>query len=700
MKRLPYLLMAIIGLGYFAILIYNAGFIGSIGVLLTYLVLGAGSMWGPTSRFIGETKSTESIILSFLFAPIPLGIGAWLSSVTQWFEARYIPAALGLVYSGWVLYSELIRSKNTRTDWNAFTGRIPTLYSWILGSLVLIPSLFVTLSSQKIGESAIKLYNDLPWQIAMTSETLVRPAKYFPFLSGVELSYPWTFHGFLGTLGSFTGISASTLVTQVWPIVFSFLLPLFVAFYAWRLTSNKWVTVLSPITLMFFVGPEVPFNEAIRFVLPYSISPTYEFGILALLSVLIFLSYGTPSSISGRISGLLIAMTLVFVASGSKGSNGLILVAVFAVYFAHSLLTKPHKRYAALITGMAGIGALGAYTMTISGDANSLNLNSLSFLTGATSLVSPLIFLMVALSWIVGSAWVIRHYEPEKFSAVLPSIAAFIAGVVCLGLFGHPGQSQIYFFWSVVPILVVLGLWAIQLLFAHFGPIVVIPLILAWGAGQVLDEQVSYFFIHDVYAKFKWFLLWGILLCSLLVIYSLRKPRQRITKQMALLLMASTAVVSMAAQPFSDVQKVFSGPASTTAIVTLTNDQMVGFNQVKLITVIDEVIATNHHCLTSVVIGDECDGRSTALSAFSERRVLVEGHYNVNSPEEMSRLKLNDEFIYSPTPENQQKMWDLGVRYVFVDKLIGIPVDLSNYGVLEFDSKDVQIWKLNPPVSQ
>lgn len=697
MRRLPYLLIAAVGIGYFSILVYNTGFPGALGILTSFVLLGAGGMWGLTSRYLEGKKYSEILIVSLLFAPIPLGVGAWLSSVSQWYEARYVPSIIGLIYSIWVFIGQRKTWRIENIEGQGFIGTRPILYSWTLGAVVLIPSLFVTISSQHVGSTAVKLYNDIPWQIAMTSETLVRPAEFFPFLSGQKLAYPWSFHGFLGSLGSFAGVSASTLVTEVWPILFSFLLPLSIAFYAWRISANKWVSLLSPIAIVFFVGPQVPFNEAIRFPLPYSISPTYEFGILALLSVLIFLSYGIPQAANGKIAALVIATTSVFIAAGSKGSNGLILVAIFLAFLIHALFTQANKRFAALLTAAGGIGALAAYTMTISGDANNLNLHSLSFLAGATSLVSPLVFLMVTFVWVIGASWIIFHFQSGKLAKLWPSLAAVASGLFCLALFGHPGQSQIYFYWSIVPIIIVLSIWAMQLLFVEFGAIVMVPLLFSWGLGQVLDAQISYFFIPDVYAKFKWFVIWGLILIGISTWFFSQKPRPSISRKTISLLLASTAVISIAAQPFGDFQKVFSGPAATNAFVSITADQIEAFSKIKTATVPNELIATNHHCLTAVPVGEDCDGRSTALAAFSERRVLIEGHYNLSNPEAMALLALNDEFIYSPTPQNYKAMWDLGVRYVYVDKQIGIPVDLSEFATVIVDSENAQVWKLNAP---
>lgn len=697
MRRLPYLLFAAVGIGYFSILVYNTGFPGALGILTSFVFLGAGGMWGLTSRYLEGKKYSEILIVSLLFAPIPLGVGAWLSSVSQWYEARYVPSIIGLIYSIWVFIGQRKTWRIENIEGQGFIGTRPILYSWTLGAVVLIPSLFVTISSQHVGSTAVKLYNDIPWQIAMTSETLVRPAEFFPFLSGQKLAYPWSFHGFLGSLGSFAGVSASTLVTEVWPILFSFLLPLSIAFYAWRISANKWVSLLSPIAIVFFVGPQVPFNEAIRFPLPYSISPTYEFGILALLSVLIFLSYGIPQAANGKIAALVIATTSVFIAAGSKGSNGLILVAIFLAFLFVSIREQTNKRFPIILTSCAAIGAIAAFTITISGNPNSLDFQSLTFLSGATSLVSPIIFLLVLFVWILGIFWTLNHFNKAKMATLLPSFASLLSGVICLGIFGHPGQSQIYFYWSVIPILIVLAIWAIQCMFVRYGGIILVPLFLSWGIGQLLDTQVSYFFIPDVYAKFKWFVLWGILLITIMAMYLSQKPRPKISTSTISLCLAGTAVFSIAAQPFSDFQKVYSGPAATSGIVEVSPDQLAAFRTINVESSSEDLVATNHHCLTAVPVGEECDGRSTVLAAFSERRVLIEGHYNLADPEDKSRLQLNDEFIYSPNPQNYKAMWDLGVRFVYVDKQIGIPVDLSEFATVIADSENAQVWKLNAP---
>lgn len=670
----------------------RVGPLGAVALTFSFGLVGFFSVWGIITLVMPERTLGERNLFSLLVAPLFFALSAWFSGITGNFTLRLIPPIIGLAVSVAVI---VWRKKHLPA--NPPQSNLKPLYlGWLIGFLALIPALLVTLSSQKIATGVdLNLYNDVPWQTAMVSEALDRAPQFFPFLDGVPLAYPWLFHGFLGNLGSFTGLTAATLFTAVWPIIYACLLPLAVSFFAWRLTKNFWVTTLATVALVFFVGPAFPGGESLRFPLTYSISPTYEFGILSLLIFFIFLTYKQPAQRWGKLASLSLAFLTVFVASGSKGSNGLIVVVVMIAYFIQESIFKKNWRYPLLQSVIAAIAAVTAYTLTISGSSGDLTVDPLSFLPNLDSLSAPVLFIVASLAWLAGSAFVIRRFTPITSPAFFPSLFGAIAGILFMATFGHPGLSQMYFYWSIVPVLVLFGLWAIVLLFVEFGAMMLIPLISAWIFAQLLDAHVSYFFDPTDYAKIKWPVIWVLNSIVFVLVLSLSQKLPGY-KKVAVLTISAACVFSLAAQPFGSVRQVHSGPRAQ-AGVEIFADQFETFDYVRDTTSPDVVIATNRHCLAPTAEVAGCDNRYVALSAFSERRAFIEGHYKTSDQSLMNRLSLNDTFIYNPDASIQKQLWEQGVRYIYIDKTVAPAGDLQPYAVLIRDTEHSQLWELNQP---
>jgi len=94
----------------------------------------------------------------------------------------------------------------------------------------------------------------------------------------------------------------------------------------------------------------------------------------------------------------------------------------------------------------------------------------------------------------------------------------------------------------------------------------------------------------------------------------------------------------------------------------------------------DDVLATNVHC--RAVVDGHCDSRSFWLSAYAERRVLVEGWgfaprvaaLGAYTPFwDQDLLRRNDEAITAPTADGLRDLRDrYGVRWLVVDRSVGV----------------------------
>jgi hypothetical protein len=89
----------------------------------------------------------------------------------------------------------------------------------------------------------------------------------------------------------------------------------------------------------------------------------------------------------------------------------------------------------------------------------------------------------------------------------------------------------------------------------------------------------------------------------------------------------------------------------------------------------DDVLATNVHCQPVTYLRDTCDARVFWLSAYAERRVLVEGWLfaprvaGVQGPFwDQALFDLNEAAIADPTPERLAELRDrYGVRWLVVE---------------------------------
>lgn len=126
----------------------------------------------------------------------------------------------------------------------------------------------------------------------------------------------------------------------------------------------------------------------------------------------------------------------------------------------------------------------------------------------------------------------------------------------------------------------------------------------------------------------------------------------------------------------------------------------------------DAVVMTNRHCRTPRPVGEVCDSRWFFVSAYSGRRMLVEGwgysppitarytkgRTSITAPfYDPALLRLNDGFYRRPSSDAANRLWHKGVRWMYVDKLTSPAVDFGHLATMQYQNPAASIWKLNPP---
>ena len=118
---------------------------------------------------------------------------------------------------------------------------------------------------------------------------------------------------------------------------------------------------------------------------------------------------------------------------------------------------------------------------------------------------------------------------------------------------------------------------------------------------------------------------------------------------------------------------------------------------------IDEVVATNRHC-----VGPEesntCISRIFTISALAERRTFVEGWAYTTCPVSEAlnntywnkpHFELNQQVVLDSDEKAAQEISAYGVKWLLIDLRRPHSKELSNIASKEFSAGEVEVWKLN-----
>jgi hypothetical protein len=126
-------------------------------------------------------------------------------------------------------------------------------------------------------------------------------------------------------------------------------------------------------------------------------------------------------------------------------------------------------------------------------------------------------------------------------------------------------------------------------------------------------------------------------------------------------------------------------------------------NYIKNNSSVDDVIATNRHCVGPEE-SNNCISRIFTISALAERRTFIEGWAYTTCPvsEALSNsywnqplLKLNQDVVLNSEAKAAEVLSSYGVKWLLIDLRRPHAKDLSNIAIKAFSSGEVEVWKLN-----
>jgi len=656
--------------------------------------------------------------------------------------AQVAAVASGLMVLAWLvplsvalalLLVPAIRGRILRASWRPLP--------WWWGTAMVVPLIMAVRVSTSVfnqpmsgGGGWIRQYVDLPYHLSLVAELAHRFPPHSPQTADQPLAYHWFSHAAQAQIGGVSGTELDVVLFRFAPLLVGLAVTVAIGTTALRFVRVPAAGPLAALaslcvaTIGFWglsaSGARQPFNP---------LSPSLGFSSLVLCPLLVLLVTRWRGEAPGWTAvGVL---PLAVIAGGAKGSVDPVVLVGCLVACLAAFVTQHRNRWMVVLDTVA-VGAALVFLVSIvfAGNEGAMRLTpftSLEQLRGSQILPEgsqpgpwgvALVVVLLALALILpfaglfGGLWSRRTAMDPAFWLLAGAGAAGMGAVLVLH---HVGAAQVYFLNSDSPMLAIGLAWGLIRLAsrarrwwlgATAGALVgglMIPLLLALlparGPHAILSATVEvavFLLVVGLAATVVW-----------------RVGRHDVAAGVLCACVAFAASASLLG--FLRLAEAdFGGtalPAGPDEADSISTGQILAARFLRKHSDPDDVVMTNRHC--RVRNPTVCDNRRFSVAAYSERRVLVEGWgytrraneggngapgYNPLSAPfwDPELLRLNDDFIRSPTAAAQRRLYALGVRWVFVDRTSGPRIqNLSPYAALRFENRTAAVYRLLKPGS-
>jgi len=642
----------------------------------------------------------------------------------------WVAAALPVLFSATLLVVGPTRRRIRSVAWSPIawwlTPLSVVLSFWAVRSLVAYFRVN-QVTWQTLGQPHIDAY----LHQALASQLLHRGPTSWPTVAGEDLGYHWFAHAWIAHVANTSGAGLDVVLLRFVPALMPVTVVLCVMVAGLRLAGSARVALLA--TALTMVGSGANPIAAPGGNLPLNPdSPTLALGVPTLMALVVLLRMRWQGALS-RI-GYLLVPWLSVIAAGTKGATSPLVVAGLGLAAAAMLVWNRRLLPQVLVDlVIVGAGLLFAVVVVFHGSSAGLRFG----VHGAAEQTYPfailgslptdrLVYAAVVLIVLAGLSRGALAFAPlfgrRSRRDPLPWLlaGASVAGAGAVGVFSHPGGSQYYFLLTAIPLAALGSAIGAQALARALGPGLTARLV---PAG-ILAGWLIHFAPTRVLGPVSegTFVLFGrvtfvaaLLTCATgLAGWCLGEPTRRARAALGMVAIAGlamgviAALNSVRAPLFTEPRR----PAALTEQLAVSQAQLDAARYIRDHSGVDDLVMTNRHCTVIREPRGGCDSRRWVVTAFSERQSLVEGW--TATPEATRRaphggeskvvdywrpdiLELNDGFIAAPTEAARQRLWDLGVRWVYVDKLQAHADTLAPYAERGFDSVDASAWRLLPP---
>jgi hypothetical protein len=656
-----------------------------------------------------QAAAPVRLVLSTVLGLATAGVAVWLSGVADWSGLRWVVGAAPALAWLHPAARAVWRSDLAGDGRGRLRRYAPALWGLGLAWLLAARSLAGYFAPSGGDATWRSYYVDIPWHIALTAESLDRAPTVYPWIPDVPIGYSWLFFGTLGLLGNLTGATAAQLVLFVGPACLAVLVPAVLAGCAWVVSRSRLAALLAPLLFQLTRAPVFGHVDALQltpqWVLINRDATNAMVASVVVLLVLRARAAGEPRR-PAVWAPLLVLFLVTFAVAGSRGGAVLPVLGAAGLAWLVAVARRADDRLAATRALVVVGTAVVAATLGVTRSSGSFRFDPLSFLpvqgvAGVEFPLRALASITVALA-MTGAVALVARWSPVTRPALPALIGAVLAGILGMALFGHPSFSQLYFFHAGWPALVVGLAVLLAVAVRRLGPLELVALAGAVLAAQVLLTPPALLLPTPWPTRALLAGLGALLVVGPVVAVLARRRGWRPTAALGL------PALVVALQPWGLPEVVtpaaYVQPAATPA--TVSEGQMALLVELRELSDPVDLVATNKHCLSGSVAEGNCEARWWAVSAFAERRVLMEGWSydytwtssgtdNLEPYWDQALLRANDGFIADPSPETCAVLVAEGVRWLYVDGRQPWSPRLTEYADLVGSTGDAALYRLH-----
>ncbi|MEU7741539.1 hypothetical protein [Nonomuraea sp. NPDC049158] len=597
-------------------------------------------------------------------------------------------------------------------------------------------------------------YVDMPYHLALLGELKHHMPPTVPTVLGEPLSYHWYVYAEMAATSWVTGIEPQTLLYRLSMLPMMAAMVVLVAVLARRVTGQWWAGVAAVFVTYFAVSPEL-YRGASNLFTSRSMftvwtSPTQTFGALLCVPVVLVLVGCLRREWTGA-GGWVLVGVLSVALTGAKATflplllGGLVLVLVVgrwsrpALVGVRGTLTERWSRPALVGIGIMLAGLAFAQFVVFGGQRQGLVLAPFASMRPVWGLVMDLgpkqvarasVWPMAGLTGIhliclacvwAGLLGVLARRAVLRDPGMLLLVGIGAGGIGGVVLLGHPSASQYYFLEGARPYLSIASVAGMAALgrergFATAKGWVALGAGLAVGVRALLGPDIP------VHGLFPLALPYLVLVAAVVAAVALwRGPvalavialwRRAVAfapqhERRGPVVLAVVALLTGYAVPATLAQGVgpSSHPAAPPPVRMVPQGALEAGRWLRDHSSPDDVVATDAHCRP--VGWKVCDSRHFWVSAYSERRVLVEGWAYAQSTmsrsepfgisylalpfADQARLAANDAMFRQPSAENVARLVrEYGVKWAFTEN----DTALDGFATLRFRSGQCSVYEL------
>ncbi|MEU8145254.1 hypothetical protein [Nonomuraea sp. NPDC048901] len=608
---------------------------------------------------------------------------------------------------------------------------IPLWCAWVLAAVVCYLVVWSTLSFY--GGHGLTWpgnatpYVDMPYHLALLGELKHHMPPTVPTVLGEPLSYHWYVYVEMAATSWVTGIEPQTLLYRLSMLPMMVAMVVLVAVLAKRVTGRWWAGVAAVFVTYFAFSPEL-YRGASNLFTSRSMftvwtSPTQTFGALLCVPVVLVLVGYLRRERTGW-GGWVLVGVLSAALTGAKATflplllGGLVLV----------LVVRRWSRPALVGIGIMLAGLAFAQFVVFGGQRQGLVLAPFASMRQVWGLVMDLgpkqvarasvwpiagltgiHLICLACVW-AGVLGVLARRAVRRDPGMLLLLGIGAGGIGAVVLLGHPSASQYYFLEGARPYLSIASVAGMAALGRERG-VGAAKWWVALGAGLAVAARALLGPDVPVHGLFPLAPPYLVLVVVVVAVLALRRGSMAFVPQRGRRGSVAVAVVALLtgyAVPATLTQGV--GPSSHRAVAAppvrmVPQGALEAGRWLRDHSSPDDVVATNAHCRP--VGWKVCDSRHFWVSAYSERRVLVEGWAYAQSTmsrsepfgtsylalpfADQARLAANDAVFRQPSAENVARLVrEYGVKWAFTEN----GVALDSFATLRFRSGQCSVYEL------